>query len=282
LIYFAIITDKYRYDSAALPVACLSFQAIKSKLIECGVEVADGTKTAELAEKVGEVYEAGRMENDAFWDEYQTNGNRTDYDLAFGGKGWTTKTFKPQYDMIPLTAYMMFRKSEMDVDLVDYLDKLGVKLDLSKCTNHLYLFNYSQFTRVGEIDLRASTAGVAMESVFSYAGKLKTIDKVYLRESGVNFNANCFRDCRSLEKIAFVGEITDDINFQWSPNLSYDSFMNILSALSQERYDLKATFSREAVNKAFETSPGANDGATSPDWIGITTGFRENWKYDLV
>ena len=29
------------------------FQAIKSKLIECGVEVADGTKTAEYAKKVG-------------------------------------------------------------------------------------------------------------------------------------------------------------------------------------------------------------------------------------
>ena len=36
---------------------------------------------------------------DTFWDTYQQNGKRTNYQYAFSGKGWNDTTFKPKYDI---------------------------------------------------------------------------------------------------------------------------------------------------------------------------------------
>ncbi|MBE7093008.1 MAG: hypothetical protein E7365_07530, partial [Clostridiales bacterium] len=65
-------------------------------------------KSGELANKINDVYSAGKnagggSEFDLFWDEYQENGKRTNYDGAFFGVGWTEKTFKPKHDIVPVT-----------------------------------------------------------------------------------------------------------------------------------------------------------------------------------
>lgn len=52
-------------------------------------------------ENIDKYIEQGRQEEwSEFWDDYQDNGNRTDYQLAFRGIGWTSKNFKPKYDII--------------------------------------------------------------------------------------------------------------------------------------------------------------------------------------
>ena len=74
------------------------FVAIKNKIVEKGVEVAEGTKTAEYADKVGEVYEAGKKaEYDEFWDALQDYGNRTAYGNCFAR--WVSNCFYPKYDI---------------------------------------------------------------------------------------------------------------------------------------------------------------------------------------
>ena len=41
-----------------------------------------------------EVYAAGKQaEYDAFWDAYQSNGERASYENAFSGRGWNDITF---------------------------------------------------------------------------------------------------------------------------------------------------------------------------------------------
>lgn len=222
-----------------------------------------------------------KAEYDAFWDDYQQNGNRTEYGYAFGGAGWNAETFKPKYDIKPVgtsSSYMMFGRSTL-TDLVKQLDQCGVVLDFSGVTGYeSYTFYNSKIEKIGKVDLSNATH---MMNTFSSSNRLETIEELHVSAT-VQF-ITPFLGCVALVDLIVSGTIGQN-GFDVSPctNLSYDSFMSIISALSQETNDLIATFSAAAVNKAFETSPGANDGATSADWIGLTTGFRENWVYDLV
>jgi hypothetical protein len=227
--------------------------------------------------------EVGRKaEYDAFWDVYQTNGNRTDYDLAFGGNGWTKNTFKPKYDIVPISAYMMFRKSKIGAvesaegDLVECLEELGVKLDFSKCTNLLYIFSYTNFKRVGVIDGRASTAGVTFDSAFFGSIYLHTIDKLYLSATKPNFATNSFNGCTALVNLTLEGTIADGgLNLQWSTKLSKASIENIIEHLSTTTSGLTVTLSKTAVDTAFE-------GGSSGGEFHYLIDSKQNWTISLA
>jgi hypothetical protein len=69
--------------------------------------------SGELAEKVGEVYEAGqKAEHDKFWDTYQKNGERVDYQAAFLGECWNDTNFKPKYDIVLNCTRNQYRSTE--------------------------------------------------------------------------------------------------------------------------------------------------------------------------
>lgn len=76
------------------------------------------------AENQERVYEAGKgAERDRFWDEFQQNGQRRNYNLAFGGEYWDDeriKKMKYPLNVGQLYAYMMFARSNV-VDLADAL-----------------------------------------------------------------------------------------------------------------------------------------------------------------
>lgn len=226
--------------------------------------------------------EVGRKaEYDAFWDEYQDNGNRTDYDLAFGGRGWTKDTFKPKYDIVPTTAYMLFRKSKIGaVDLVEYLEELGVKLDFSKCTGILYAFSFTDFKRVGVIDGRASGSNVTFGNSFDTSTKLETIDKLYLSATKPNFNNDSFRECIALKNLTIDGTIADGgLNLQWSTKLSKASIVNIIGCLSTTTNDLPVILSKTAVDNAFEDEDRI--GSESQEWETLAR-TKSNWRIQLV
>ncbi|MBE6739702.1 MAG: hypothetical protein E7565_05230, partial [Ruminococcaceae bacterium] len=56
-------------------------------------------KTADMPGAIEDVFEAGKSQGggdsyyDTFWDNYQQNGNRTNYENAFAGYGWNAETF---------------------------------------------------------------------------------------------------------------------------------------------------------------------------------------------
>ena len=205
------------------------FQKIKTALIDSGVEVADGTRTSEYGEKVREVFDAGKQaEYDLFWDAYQQNGTRANYEGAFSGKGWTLTTFKPKYDItVTESAYNLFKACELSVDLVQLLDRLGVTLDLSKSNNVQYAFYGSAFTHIGVIN---ATSSSSVNNTFNSCGTLVTIDKLILKSEGNQTFTNAFNGCRSLENITIEGAIGNSINFSYSP-LTHDSLMSIINAL---------------------------------------------------
>lgn len=209
-------------------------------------EITGEIVSGELAEKINEVYEAGKKaEYDSFWDAYQENGNRRDYSNAFYNK-WNDETFKPKYDIIATSAYSACGYSNMST--------INVVFDLSGASN--------------------------TSSLFYSCHNLKTIKKIIVSEK--NTISNWFTYCNSLEYVTFEGVIGQNgLDFQWSTNLSKASWMNIMSKLSPFTTGLSITGSLASVKKAFETSEGANDGDTSDAWLTLC-GKRDNWTISLV
>ena len=105
-----------------------------------------------------------------------------------------------------------------------------------------------------------------------------TVDKLTV-SSAMTFAAS-FVSCSKLENITFEGEIGNSIDFQYSP-LTKASITSVVEHLWGEASKKTATFNLNAVNKAFETSEGVNDGSTSAEWTALI-GTKPNWTIALA
>ena len=224
-----------------------------------------------------------QAEYDRFWDSLQQNGTRTDYTYGFAGLGWNRSNFLPKYDLAPSTfntCFYSLNRNDADwesFDLVEHLAKLGVAFDTSQCTNLVSLFMWAWVGRIGVFDCTGTTTH-SLTSTFGY-GKIKTIDKLIVKPENV-FN-NTFQNQAELVNITFEGTIGNAISFQWSTKLSKASIESVVGHLSTTTSGLSVTFSKTAVNKAFETSEGANNGSTSAEWTALVN-TRPNWTINLV
>ena len=199
-----------------------------------------------------EGYVAGKKdEYDAFWDTYQDNGARTSYTCAFYGSGWRNANYKPKYPFIGLTtAASMYVGSRMTT--------ITTPLDLSGCTDCSYMF--SQCT------------------------SLRTITSINFGEKITNAN-NMFASCKALTTISTIeGTIATNIVLGSCP-LDKETIKRLYKALSANASGKKITLKKTAVDAAFETSEGANDGGTSPEWLDMVdrdTGEKRNWEFILA
>ena len=237
-------------------------------------------KLTTVAENVPKVYDAGKQaEYDRFWDAYLKSNN---YTSKFAGNGWTKETFKPNRDIRPTNATQMFaRGSLLGEDLVSLCEPLGIVVDFSDCTVFSEVFYFTGLSRVGVVDTRKATT---LPYIFAYSlDNLKTIDLLILKDDGSQtFTNNSFIKGTGLTSITIQGTIGQNgFNVQWSTKLSHDSVVSIINALSNTTTGLTVTFSLAAVNKAFETSEGANDGSTSAEWQALI-GTKPNWTIALA
>lgn len=259
------------------------FQAIKGAIVASGVEVADGTKTADYASKVTEVYEAGKQSQyDAFWDAFQVNGTRVNYERAFAN-GWDEKSFDPKYSMKPTAAAYMFSNNVAQVDLRELLNRRGITLDFSGIGNNIgYAFSSCKLTALPAIDLTSITAGdYRTAGIFGWTNNLHTIDKIIIKDDGSTpFNA-WFDAASALVEVRFEGVIGQSgLRFSQSTKLSKASITDVMEHLSTTTSGLTVTFSTTAVNTAFETADGAADGSTSEAWLALVNS-RPNWTISL-
>ena len=194
----------------------------------------DTYNTEEMAGGVDEVYAAGisdgkKAEYDAFWDEYQNNGNRANCNHMFAGRGWNSDTFKPKYDIKPKNAYMIFRECGLSGDLVAILDAVGIELDFSNATDGQMAFATTTFTRVGIIDLSNFTSASQANYLFMQSSKLVTIDRLILPNTQLNLT-DAFSSCTALKNITIEGQIRYNFDVKSCP-LTHDSLMSIINAL---------------------------------------------------
>ena len=240
-------------------------------------------KLTQIAENEQKVYDAGieegkKSEYDLFWDTFQSNGNRRYYEYAFaddtnGGRKWISgKTYRPKYPMKPLAASYMFRRSGLGYEDI-------AKIDFSECKNFDYAFyRYGGSQIFPPIDLRSATS---LSNVFNDSTSIKEMEKIKVSEN-TPYN-NTFSGCTGLREVRFEGTIGQNgLNFKDSTLLSRNSIETIIEALSTTASGKTLTLSKAAVDKAYETSEGANDGSNSPTWLDDKLAYRPNWTISLA
>lgn len=195
-------------------------------------EGVDGFHPVEVAVDLTPAFEAGRQNAyDRFWDAFQQNGERTDYDYAFYGTAWKG-IFEPKYDLKPTSAYGMFLRSNIR-DLETALKNIGVVLDTSNCTDAFRMFSNMGFSddcfeAVPELDLRKATK---IGELFGYAN-IKIVRKIILNEQGTQDTSTLFHGgMQGLEEIRFEGVIGKNLRLQWSGKLSNESVQSIIDHL---------------------------------------------------
>lgn len=199
-----------------------------------------------------------KAQYDAFWDAFQNYGNKRHYYYAFAwgqrNDGWATDAYNPKYPIIA------------DCNT-------GEKSPHSTQS----IFHYS--SRLEDVKVPITLKNGLANACFYRCRKLKNIPSLTL-ENITGFH-NTFAECGELETLIVYGTIEADIDIHWSTKLSRESIDSIVAALSTTTSGLTCTLSLDAVNKAYETSEGANDGSTSADWIALDES-KDNWAISLI
>lgn len=219
--------------------------------------------------------EGKNAEYDAFWDAYQANGARTNYEGAFSGSGWTDRTFKPKYcNIVPASAYYMFYGCRA-TDGYEYIKDI----DFSKCTVMNNTFSQCAFTHIGTVDFKSVSN---VPNTFAHARGLKTIDKLVIYESNTFGSPGLFENVQTLEDITIDGTIANNIVFAgtysgkpWGERLTKASLQSIISHLYDGVSGKIVTLSLTAVNNAFA---GGSDGS---EWKALIA-TKPNWTISLV
>lgn len=188
-------------------------------------------KLTTIAENEQKVFNAGvKSEYDRFWDNYQENGNRTNYVRAFANSYWNKELFKPKYDIYPINAETLFYTNNSIFDPESILNSLGLKLDFSRCTNFIQFLSYCAVNRLGTVDTRSATT---LRLAFYMAQNLKTIEKLILAEDGSQTieSINSFIGMENLQEIRIEGLFGQSVSFSNSTLLSLESLRSIINAL---------------------------------------------------
>ena len=232
-----------------------------------------------------DAFAAGKKaENDAFWDDYQQNGNRTDYSCAFGGIGWNDVSFKPKYNINIANDDLMFGNKCAISDLGKSLRDAGVTMTI-KSNAMGRMFQDFRGIKIGGMNYDYPLR--SMSYMFYRSTNLEEIeDTIPLRDDGSCTCDQAFRLCYALKEIRFSGVIGQDgFDFKDCTQLSRASIESILNALSTTTKDLKITFSKEAVDVAFaEAGYIGSESQTWDEWtttLPIDGEFRGNWIFDL-
>lgn len=202
-------------------------------------------------------FEAGRQaEYDAFWDAFQRNGEEyLYYGYAFASSDlWTQEAIdKIKYKHLKTTYFSVVftgNTSVRDLSAFSFEAKAqkGLSATFNGCTN--------------------------LERCMAI-----NCDYVY------EFYANTFQNCTKMYELLLSGEFKrTGLDTSWSP-LNKPSLVSIINALSLTPTYIATgniiTLRLSSVNAAFETSPGANDGAESTEWLDLVA-TKPMWTINLI
>lgn len=223
---------------------------------------------AELEQVLYSTDTGGKSSYDEFWDTFQMNGTRAQYDNAiFGGSSWYDARFKPKYDIkITGNANQVFVNSKIQ-DFKGCIQRAGINFTFDGITSAQNMFQYSQINNLPSMDFSKATSGWALSGAFESCTYLKSIDKIIVSESTTFRADNTFYGCKALEDIIIEGTLgTNGLDLHWSTKLSKASIESIINALSTTTSGLTVTLSQTAVNNAFTTSEWQALEATKTNW----------------
>jgi hypothetical protein len=213
----------------------------------------------EMPNKMDEVFEAGKnSQYDEFWGIIQNYGQSKNFSQCFStSQAWNDSTFNPRFDFICTNAAMMFQYSKI-TKLAEKLKERNLKLDTSACVQTNQMFQGAAVKDVPKLDIQKA---IATSYMFGSSPKVETIEGlIFSQKTGSNSSTNMFEKAQNLTHCIFQGEIAIALDLHWSTLLDKESILSFVNALSTTKSGLTTTLSLTAVNKAFETSEGANDG----------------------
>lgn len=203
-----------------------------------------------IAENQQSIYEAGVRagqassgSNDAFWDTFQQNGNRTDYGYAF--RLWDGSIFDPKYSIAPVGDYQaagMFYGATNMGDLKTWFENKGIVLDFSnagrlnetfrKCTaSKLPIIDLSNCTQVTlafydmpnltELTMTNVRPDCTFDRAFNYSHALTTLNiSGTIGKNGLTFAHNKGISAESLRNVFNILEDkTSDTSTTWTVTL---------------------------------------------------------------
>lgn len=163
--------------------------------------------------------EGADSEYNTFWDAYQKNGTRTNYNLAYAGQGWVSgTTYNPKYHMQPTTAVQMFYGSTLTSQDI-------AEIDFSKCTDYYQTFAYSTLTEIGA-DMSLATRTT---QAFISCRYLHTLKITSSQSTPYASTFNILEKLENLEVNGVIGQNGFDVSS--STLLTRDSLMSIINAL---------------------------------------------------
>ena len=167
-----------------------------------------------------------QTEYDGFWDRFQQNGSKTNYNYAFYGTNWNDAIFKPKYDIIATNLTQGFYDTEI-TNLVDRLEEQGVRFDVSGCKSLGYAFGHSALTVLPKLDMSSCTNSDSMCVGCYYLTRCEGI----VSSDITKFHTGTFQNCSALEHIIFEGTIASNITLQWSKKLDIESLISLFRCL---------------------------------------------------
>ena len=204
-------------------------------------------KLTTIAENEQKVYDAGvQSEYDRFWDAFQDNGNRVNYQSA-GLYMFTAETFRPKYDIRPTSMHQMACNSYWTTtlyieDFVEHCNDCGIVFDISKCTTCNSSLGLIKTRRFGVLDFSSARTEIYMATVFyGNNGYLQTIDEVVSNEKTA-WNTSTFQHATGLINMTVTGVIgKNNFNVSYCTKLTHDSLMSIINCLKDYSEDTSGT-----------------------------------------
>lgn len=223
-----------------------------SKVYASGYDTGYGMGIASgMADGIELGIEQGKQaEYDAFWDTYQSNGNRHNYREFFVRAGWKSgTTYNPKYPM--------------------------------ECTANSYANNMFYYSGISDTLVPITISG-SQSAVFSYASSLVKI--FLLNVSGVTGTmADWFTGCTNLEEINIEGEIPVSAKFADSKKLTAQSMVSIVEHLSASASGKTLTVSQTAVNNAvFPVKSQKNPEIKYDSWDALVAIKPSGWTITVV
>ena len=121
--------------------------------------------------------------------------------------------------------------------------------------------------------------GTSFSGMFIGCRSLITIPEINTTKS-IGFG-NMLDNCNSLLDLTLTGLVKQSgMNLRYSTKLSKASITSVINALDASVSGKSVTLSLTAVNAAFETAAGANDGSASAEWQNLIAA-KPNWTISL-
>lgn len=198
------------------------------------MSVAD--KLTTIAENVPKVYNKGlskgkQTEYDCFWDAYQENGTKTDYDYAFSGSSWR-KIFdlrKPKYPITPMTAEGIFYWFNYDGDDLFDLSEICSLIDFSNLSIAKNIFYRA---KVKNITCDFSNCTQLFNTFAAISGGKYDNITLKVTEKCTSYQ-NTFVNTNSITTLIFTSDsvINGNLDVKNNYNLTHDSLMSIINCL---------------------------------------------------